>query len=192
MIEISEKDFPELKNLVSFEFGGCWVGGGYIRDMILGAKPSDIDVFGPDQSARDSFIKNNGVRVKKSAKFMRTGCWHGTETPVQVIDRDFKDIADMISRFDFTVCQFAWDGKNVFATERALVDVARRRIQVANIQEGFELDSMRRLYKYMGKGFSVCANTLKEVAEALRRDSVKLDEQIKFYPDGSPVLNVFD
>lgn len=78
------------------------LAGGFIRDVLLGEEPKDLDVFCATRD--DSFwcAASVGKHVKGST-FSRTVM--DFDTPVQfVFYREFLDAEDLVSQFDFRAC----------------------------------------------------------------------------------------
>jgi hypothetical protein len=77
-------------------------------------------------------------------------------------------VEDLLDSFDFTVCQFAYDGSNVFSTPEAIISVTRNHLGVHNISKEFAVDSLRRAFKYSKKGYYPCNGTIQKLADSLR------------------------
>ena len=154
--------------------GGPWVAGGCIRRLLMGANPveSDIDFFfaSEDQMKEweaDLLTHYAAIKVFASAS-AKTYRVHqpGQQDPltIQAITLGYyEDPSAVIDSFDFTICQFAWDGETLFTGEFSLWDLGRRRLVIHRVT--FATATVRRLVKYSGQGFEAC----KGVAQAILR-----------------------
>lgn len=69
---------------------------------------------------------------------------------LQLIRRDFfKDAADVLNRFDLTVCQFLTDGKVLLTGPTSINDVKNRRIVANRVHPGI----IKRVLKYNSYGY---------------------------------------
>jgi len=179
--------------LPSFSFEGTWIAGGAVRDSILGEQRSDIDIFGESKEALEKFITDNlsNARIVYDSELMKT--YKLGKDKIQVIFRPYQTITNCLDSFDYTICQFAYDGEKIFCNPESLIAIHRRALVVHRVHSEFSLDSLRRLQKYIKKGYTICNGGLADLARALQQLNIEqLEQQILFYPDGSPRLNRFD
>jgi hypothetical protein len=158
---------------------GCWVAGGAIRRWFTGeTQESDIDVFCESPEAEELIAKENRLSGVQRLK-------HGEQStnfkgsPIQIIHNPrFVSPEDTIAHFDFALCQFFWDGSRIGATIEAILSTTRKRLAVAKIQGGYEIDSLRRAFKYARAGYWPCVGTIRELAKALNgaQDVSKFNE----------------
>lgn len=158
---------------------GPWLAGGALRRTLLGKEPqSNFDFFFRDVAQLQAFedrIAASGlskVRETEHHKHYR-GLLGEDPTPrdIQMIRFAFyPDAAAVIDSFDFTICQFAFDGTTLTVGDVSLWDLGRKRLAVHKIT--FPVSSMRRMLKYGQQGFNVCNGAL----QTLLRESVKLPE----------------
>jgi len=162
---------------------GSWVAGGAVRRYFTGEKPEhDIDVFCKDQNVVNNFIAMNGLIRSERIRNERMIMFFNS--PIQIILLpQFLSPEDTIEHFDFTLCQFAWDGTKVISTKSAEISTLRKHLGVFKIQPGFELDSLRRAFKYAKQGFTPCIGTIRDLAEVL--NTAPADNLLK-YNDISP------
>lgn len=156
-----------LDGLPRLDGDGVWLAGGALRRTLLGQEPdSDFDFFFRDAGCRDAF--EYGLKDREFSQIRKTehhrhyrGKVEGGDLPVnvQVIDFAFFESAvDVIEAFDFTICQFAFDGEALTCGDFALWDLGRKRLAVNKIT--FPVSSMRRLIKYTAQGFRACNGAL--------------------------------
>jgi hypothetical protein len=74
--------------------------------------------------------------------------------------------ADTLSTFDYSICRLAMDDRSIYVGRRTLRDLADRRLRLERM--GHPRLALRRLLKYMWRGFTPDRDTVIEVARALR------------------------
>jgi hypothetical protein len=92
------------------------IAGGSVRDSLFGDKYNDIDIFGLSKGELDEFVKFNlsksqGYKLVYFNDNLRT--YKKGKIKVQIIYREYEKLTDIIDSFDFTVCQFMYDGEKV-------------------------------------------------------------------------------
>jgi hypothetical protein len=137
---------------------GPWIAGGAARLWYQGQAvgPHDIDVF--CQSSEQavelmgrimSYTSSNVVILHKSdnaVTFKYKDAW-----TIQVITREwFTSPAEIINRFDITVCQFVTDGYRFVTGNDTIVDLKNNKLRMVTIKG----DSIKRYFKYMAYGFA--------------------------------------
>lgn len=172
---------------------GAWIAGGAIRCWYL-QKPnkSDIDFFFNSEQAAEAFKQANNIsNPKYSHKNADTFDVNGKR--IQLIKLYHPSVESLLDSFDFTICQFAYDGKSVYATVEAMTTASRGHLMVNKIQPGYELDSLRRAFKYAKKGFEPCLGCLKMIAESFRElPQESLSNQLEISPNGGRRVVKFD
>jgi hypothetical protein len=167
---------------------GTWICGGAIRQWFTGKeKPSDIDVFAQTKEAHDNFVE---TRLKDALIIHATAnavTYRGPEgQPVQLIKvAYYQNLHDILDSFDFNVCQFGWDGTTVYSTTYAIWSVLQNHLGVHKLRPEFAADSLRRAFKYHGKGFKPCAGTLRDLGQNFAGLSQQqIDDQVSISPNG--------
>jgi len=103
---------------------------------------------------------------------------------VQIIYREYEKLTDIIDSFDFTVCQFMYDGEKVICNPSALLDVYHKRIVINHLDPLFVFDSLRRVQKYIQKGYTICNGGIKDILDKTRElTQEQYDENVEFYPN---------
>lgn len=156
---------------------GPWLAGGALRRSIL-EQPldSDYDFFFANEvqlkTVLESIKENEKVTVEKEfsndMNVSMTLFLHGdTETKftgrrikVQLIKVYHQSPGEVLDSFDYTLCQFAFDGQNLICGDYALNDTLRKKLVVNKIT--FPVASMRRMLKYANQGFTVCGGAMRE------------------------------
>lgn len=186
LIKIEEKFMlgPKLEMPLP-TFANCWIAGGAIRRWFTGKEElSDVDVFFENDLAfHDYCIRLKGLRYEEIGSHMNAVTFEG-EAKIQCIRARFYPTLEVVfDSFDYTVCQFGWDGKDFFTTPHAIMSVLRNHLGVHNISKEYAVDSLRRAFKYHNKGFKPCNGTLQAIASSL---SGLTQEQIKNAIEISP------
>lgn len=181
---------PKFQNLNS----NCFIAGGAIRDNITNTPISDYDIFGTEHELK-VFEQLNFLGQKPLYEIdrLKTYYFEGKYKVQLIFNPVFNSPEECLSNFDFTICQFAYDGSDIICNPESLIHLYEKKLVVYKLNPGFELDSMRRMQKYIQKGFTICNGGLKEFAEAFQKmDKPELDQQTSFYPDGSSRIIRFD
>lgn len=146
---------------------GPWLAGGALRRTLLGQEPeSDFDFFFRDADQLMAFrlkIEAMGLeKIRETEHHVHfRGVLAGSSLPrdIQLIRFSFyKDAEAVIDSFDFTICQFAFDGEMLTVGDYALWDLGRKRLAVHKLT--YPVASMRRLLKYAKQGFKACNGAL--------------------------------
>lgn len=156
------------------------LAGGFIRSVIAGEKPSDIDIFS-DQ-------KESLIRIAQSIALDRHGRVHSTENaitvlappriPLQFITKwTYDNIDNLLLSFDFTIAQvgirciknedetITWVG---YYGERFYQDLAARRLYYTSpIREEAPGGSILRVRKFLSKGYNIQAGSLSRIIARL-------------------------
>ena len=163
------------------------IAGGAVRDSLFGDEFSDIDVFGLTKEDLDLFVKLNltkghGYKLVYFNDNLRT--YRKGKIKVQIIYREYEKLTDIIDLFDFTVCQFMYDGEKVICNPSALLDVYHKRIVINHLEPLFVFDSLRRVQKYIKKGYTICNGGIKDILDKTRElTQEQYDENVEFYPN---------
>jgi hypothetical protein len=173
-----------LAALPSCGFDGPWLAGGALRRTLRGTEPhSDFDFFFRDADQLERFkgclIDNHGLSVHRETE-------HHVELRGKIDDEGvivqcirfayYGSPEEVINSFDFTICQFAYDGQMLIAGEYALWDLGRKWLAVHKIT--YPLSTMRRVLKYTKQGFNACPGALTAILRATT-DNPALMETLK-------------
>ena len=127
------------------------------------AKESDYDLFirkGPANAIMDELIRQ-GFQLKRETENHREYFFMGDEkdTRIQLMHNwTFHTPEQLLNFFDFTLCQCALSGDQLYFGDYTLFDIAKRRIAISRIT--FHHSSLRRMFKYGNQGYYACAGTL--------------------------------
>lgn len=138
--------------------------GGACRSFVDGQDPNDFDVF--IVGFADSTLKGPTLKEHLIAQYdlsweriftCPAGLLHSWKTPngkVQLITpREYRDIADMFQSFDFTICQAAFDGKDLYYTDEFWKDVTDRKLTLLKMT--YPLATMNRMYRFKSYGYNI-------------------------------------
>ncbi len=157
-----------LRHLPSPEEKGPWVAGGSVWKSVENVPLTcDIDFFfaSPQQYEVYSRIINsipyvNHILSENKSKFSTTFDFHiynkqiKKTQKVQFIHFKFwPSVKELIGDFDFTACQFAYDGDNLYMGDYSLQHVKERKIffnTVRNVQS-----TAFHLKRYLDLGFTI-------------------------------------
>jgi hypothetical protein len=163
------------------------IAGGAVRDSLFGDDYSDIDIFGLTKGELDSFVeinlsKSQGYKMVYFNENLRT--YRKGKIKVQIIYREYEKLTDIIDLFDFTVCQFMYDGEKVICNPSGILDVHHKRIIINHLEPLFVFDSLRRVQKYVQKGYTICNGGIKDILDKCRElTQEQYDENVEFYPN---------
>lgn len=162
-----------LSALPSLSTDGPWLAGGALRRTLLRQEPdSDFDFFFRDADQLAAFTaKLDGLGMEKLRETEHHIHYRGrvgdSALPIDVQCIRFAFYAsaeEVIDSFDFTICQFAFDGINLTAGHYSLWDLGRKRLAVHRVT--FPVSSMRRVLKYASQGFKACNGCLATLLRA--------------------------
>lgn len=163
-----------LGSLPALSAQGPWLAGGALRRTLLGQEPdSDFDFFFANADQLEEF---RTALEERGATLQRTTAHHmeftitvpDTSLPVKIQCIRFAwyaNAAEVIDSFDYTICQFAYDGQQITMGDFSLWDLGRKRLAVHKIS--FGVSSMRRLLKYQKQGYYACAGALNAILRSV-------------------------
>lgn len=173
-----------------------WVAGGAVLAAIAGEKINDYDIFSPHPE-RIIAVLEESPDYSKGKKV--DGYFHNFHdnfgNMIQIITKvNVASPAVIFEIFDYTIVCGAWDGETFYCHDRFWQDVATRRLVVNALP--YPLKSMERMSKYSARGYKPCPIGLMLLARAINNlkidwDNPK-DNEISFYPDGTPRFNGVD
>ena len=169
----------DIRSLLKDYEGRLFVAGGFIRAVVAGETPNDIDIFG---TSKDVLAEAAAVLVSRRGENTRQ---HKTKNAITIISSGrmtvqfitrwvFAEPSDCAASFDFTVCQSVIWRDN--ATYRSIcsgqfyVDLAARRLVYTSPKRDEEAGgSLMRVLKYGRRGYSIQAASLGAVIARLTR-----------------------
>ena len=165
---------------------GIWIAGGAVRSWFVKEKAMDIDIFTHSSDCFTAFKDENNLNDQNCIHNEKNVETYSIDNKrIQLIKFYRENVKELLDSFDFTICQFAYDGGNIFTTPNAIVSTLRKHLAVNKIQEGFEMDSFRRAFKYQQKGYQPCIGTMRDIALALsQKEQKELEQQVQMSPGG--------
>lgn len=175
----SSKEFREgelalvLDGLQMCTKEGPWLAGGALRRTLMGQEPdSDFDFFFRDAEQLSTFTTSLETKGLSKLKETEHHVHYRGQVGASKLPRDiqcirfkfYKDAAAVIDSFDFTICQFAFDGEHLITGEFSLWDLGRKKLAVHKIT--YPVSTMRRLLKYTNQGFTACNGALQTILRA--------------------------
>lgn len=150
-----------------------WMVGGSVRNLIEDKPFIDIDLFFKSKEAQEDYL--NTIRgwqmVDKNDTLYEFKV--DNEFKVQIVNLHMADTPeDLISQFDFTVCQFALDGNDIVTTPMALYDLSMKQLVINTLSN--PIKTMRRAFKYKLYGYNCPDSTIIEIMEATKNMDLNL------------------
>ncbi|MGL6208703.1 MAG: hypothetical protein ACRC14_02595 [Paracoccaceae bacterium] len=167
----------DIRSLLKEYEGRLYVAGGYIRAVIAGEEPSDIDLFGADKdilaeaATRLAEKRGENTRVHKTKNAI-TVISVGRIT-IQFITRwTFVQPQECAASFDFTICQSViWRHLGKYQSLCApsfYKDLAARRLVYTHPVRHEEAGgSLMRVLKYTRRGYTIQVKSLAGVVSRL-------------------------
>ena len=155
---------------------GSILAGGFIRAVVAGEKPSDIDLFVPNNALAETVSKKiaalqPGARILKTQNaFTVLGAFR---LSVQIIHRwTYPDAETLVKSFDFTISRAAvwWNGKawESVADPRFYIDLASKRLVYCSPERNEDAGgSMLRVLKFYQRGYRIPLDSLGAVVARL-------------------------
>lgn len=170
----------DVRDLLSRHSPSLFVAGGFVRAVVAGETPVDIDIFG-DDADRLRVIANDLCARRPGSRLHTTGnaitLLTPNRMPVQFITRwTFPDATRLVKSFDFTVCAAAvWrngpksnDPWMSEVSDRFYPDLAGRRLVYTNpVRDEEAGGSLLRVLKYLRRGYSIQVASLAAVTARL-------------------------
>ncbi len=164
----------------------CWIAGGAVRDYFMhGRVMNDIDIFVANQEIfeevskaiadSDTFKADPERFESKNALKFRTKLGK-----IDLIKLFFPTPHDALKSFDFTVCCAAVQFPlKIIHHENFFIDLASRQLKFSKIL--YPLSTMRRVNRYLEKGFHIDLDAQFELAQEI--NSKATIHKTDFYPE---------
>lgn len=158
------EQFDRILEVIRREFPGSRpvIGGGALRDSILGKPIKDVDVF---LRAKDhNYTLDSGLtkRIRCSPQTLAYGradmhgAWdfyqHLEGYPVQLILADFENLEDLAHTFDTGLSRVTYDGEQLYVSPEFAQDVADKAFRVRRADNPYELErTLKRIKRHQEK-----------------------------------------
>lgn len=145
-----------------------FIAGGAIRALFTHEPVNDYDLFVTDLEklgkVHDFYSKDRSY-TSFFSEFAIT--YTSNKRKVQIISILTGTIEKVLSEFDFTVCQFAYDGELFYIySPICLYDLGNKGLRIHKIS--YPLASMKHIQKYITKGYKACDGTWKAFCDQVR------------------------
>jgi hypothetical protein len=153
---------------------GPWIAGGFVRKLYHGIDISsgDVDIF--DSSVENltdigilikSILQSTEYTTQKSKYSMSYITEH---YKIQLITyKRYRSLDELFKSFDFTICQYAYDGKKYKTGEHTIFDEKNKIIRLSHPQAKIDYS---RLMKYLIYGYT----PEKQIIDYINSNSHKL------------------
>jgi len=164
---------------------GPWVAGGSIRRLITGKDPleSDIDVFFQSKEQKEAWVerilKENPQATYKNNEYNTTIRLPDGKVLQAVHVQYYVDAYQVISLFDFTICQLVTDGEELAMGQFTLWDIARKRLALNVLQH--PVSTMRRMIKYTQQGYYACPGMMIDFLRRVAANPNMIDSTILYF-----------
>ncbi len=171
---------------------GIWIAGGAIRRTLLNEPiSSDIDYFFRDEKALQEFkaqidilVAGGAFMIVKEIVNEYNICYkiklaNGRELDLQaIIIQFYSGPEEIIQSFDFTICQFVYDGDTLYVGDYSLMDLFSKRLAVHRIT--YATASLRRIIKYANQGYFLCQGAAKAFLQAVVNNPDTLETKVRY------------
>lgn len=162
-----------------------WIAGGAVRDWFHTSKKSDCDFFAEDRLTMAELVrwlrKNRQFKhyliTKNAIKGYITV--NDKKYDVDIVKKPFQNATDCIENFDFTVCCFAVNADNFYYHISAPFDLLKMKLVINKLPQ--PIDTLKRLTKYIDKGFKACNGTLMTLAKKIAEQDPTNEDIFAFY-----------
>jgi hypothetical protein len=160
---------------------GPWIAGGSLLRTYLNLPlTSDLDIFFKNEAQflayRDQFrLKNSGrdsngkytiVKEEQHSWFTleTIKCFDAQEYKIQLVCKNYyTGPCDLLGHFDLDICQFAYDGKNLFLEQDVLKNIDSRQMHL--VKTAYPQKFMQRCIKYSKLGFNISPEEIQRFFE---------------------------
>ena len=187
-----------LKHIPPLSPDGPWLCGGAIRRMLTGREhgDADLDLFFPDPliwaNYQARMIRDNGFGTNRENLF-QASMMRYEPTVIDVDDTVVSAVfetsprihvqlckfysptpEEQIARFDFTCCQFAFDGEHVIAGDHAMQDALNGHLVLNNFSRPKSV--LHHMDKLEKQGFTDPSGCIRKMLEPLAAASTEFED----------------
>jgi hypothetical protein len=191
--------FAKMEVLPKVSEDGPWIAGGALRRTIKGqSADSDFDFFFKSEQQLKFFeatlatlnVKSKTENENNLQYVVTCEIKRQVENNTQVIHKNvdiivqlikvryYNSLEEVLDSFDYTICQFGYDGKKLVCGDYALYDLARDRLVINRIT--FPVASLRRMIKYTKQGFYACNGCLNQFLTTVSAQPELLENKFKY------------
>lgn len=156
---------------------GTWLAGGSVVRWLSGDKhvgDGDFDLWGPKPEAISMGVGLFEVNTELSRTHVVPFGGHPDgQVKVQIINRPYSGLTEVLQSFDFTARMAGTDGKYLFVGDTTLSDIANKRLRRNKTGDfSINITSLYGLVRYANKGYKI---DYSESAEMLKSWGVPPD-----------------
>jgi hypothetical protein len=174
-----------LRHLPKPDENGPWLAGGSVWKAIEGLPlDCDVDFFFKDKVQYDEYLRKlksipyvYHVVTEKKNDYNITFGFHIYEkgynktVPLQFVSfRLCNSLEELLNSFDFTVCQFGFDGQRLMVGDTSLEDLKSRIIRFNNVADC--ANTAYHVKKYLDKGFSIPPDQQQHFEELMKKSCI--------------------
>jgi hypothetical protein len=179
----------------------AWVAGGSLRDYLIGIKPSDYDLFFPNQNEFQKAVNHfesvgaENIFESENGKKYRLG-----DNVFDLVKKFHNNAVDILKTFDFTAAQFSTDGQKLYRGQGSFKDLDGRNIVINKNKDREE--TVRKvlnngfLLKYFNKGFKMPPQEVSSVTRVIKswnaEDASKMTDLFKVWGSSPDVFKNAD
>lgn len=177
MKEYEEKCLEYFRILTFDELGDkahFWIAGGCVRDFFTSDHiGNDVDLFFPNKYEFDRLSSwmltamvdgaSLGILLHENDRVLKVQ-YRGIK--YDLVKRHFGSMKETITNFDFTVCAAAVSQNDIVYDDRFFVDLARKSLHIVSLP--YPYSSLKRLQKYVQKGYHMCPENMARLIDAIR------------------------
>ena len=154
---------------------GPWIIGGTIRRICNKEAPTtDIDIMFKNKDEYDDYcvwLREHGAEIINENTRNSTykyGAWK-----IQPICAEFSNTLNQtLSKFDFTICQFGFDGTNLMWGDHSMEHLNEKKLVFTRTND--HVSTMRRAFKYANQGFFMDHESIGKFL----KDAIKQNEKV--------------
>lgn len=174
--------FPmEIINLLS---DSVLCAGGAARSIMTKEQINDYDLFFTDlKSFNETFKKLESIsEIKFKCPENKFISLKYKNNKIQLIKpKLYNDPNDLISSFDFTITQFATNGKMLFTYYKSLIHTRKKYLRIHKIT--YPAASIKRITKYINYGFKPHPDLFTDIVADIWSHSVEIIDPNLVYID---------
>src|SRR5690606_3373111 len=175
-----------LNDLPQSIIHNVWIAGGAVKDWFLNGKvEKDLDLFSTDRKSMALLARHLRAEYQFKAFLITKNaikgfCFiKGVRYDLDIVKKEFQNQTDCVDKFDFTVTCFAASAEKFTYHTSAPFDLLRNRIVIHSLPH--PVDSLKRLQKYIKKGFTACNGTILTIGKAIAQQNPEDESVFEFY-----------
>jgi hypothetical protein len=167
------------------------VAGGFVRDILSGQKPQDIDLFRLNDGTFGCSMDGDVEALSKKMGYLAKECesswelgpqWGLVGPRVQFIHRfTYPNYMALLDSFDFTIVQACIFGSETgYHMPRFYQDLAARRLRFTNPPDAASMGgSLVRACNFIGRGYTMSRESLAEIVRMTVRRAEQRSESLE-------------